>query len=129
MSVEVLREEGSQPLLRDLGQYRTSGLLLGRSCAVSRGHKAVTAEDLRHARAGALDRLARVAEALAEELAVFTQRLDHVLEPLTRKGDRPLLGVSDGVGDRIVDPRDVRRPLGPPAADLQPIAVALPGAL
>src|SRR5439155_17564701 len=52
-----------------------------------------------------------------------------VLEPLSRKRDCPLLGVANGIGDRVVDPRDVRRPLGPPAADLQPFAIALASAL
>ena len=39
------------------------------------------------------------------------------------------MGVADGVGDRVVDPGDVRRPSDPAAADLQPLAVAVAGAL
>src|SRR5438093_6165619 len=124
MSVEVLREEGSRLLLRPPGQYRTSGLLVGRSRAVAGSDEAVAAQELGHARAGALDHLAGVAEALTHELPVLPLRLDHVLEPLARQRDCPLLGVANSVGDRVIDPRDVRRPLGPPAAELQPIAVS-----
>src|SRR5437870_3118574 len=128
MSVEALREAGSLRPPQSSREYWTEGLLLARSGAVPGSDEAVAAEELRHARAGALDRLARVAEALAHELPVLPLRLDHVLEPLARKRDCPLLGVANSVGDRVVDPADVRRPLGPPAAHFEQIAVALAGA-
>src|SRR5438093_4592104 len=129
MSVEVRRKEGSTQPPKISCEYWMRGLLVAGSCAVSRGDEAVAAQELRHARSRPLYCLAGVAKALAHQLAVLPLRLDDVLEPLAGKGDRALLGVTNGVGDRVVDPRGIRRPLGPAAANFEPIAVALAGAL
>src|SRR6266550_2458449 len=128
VALQARREEGRRLLRASRSIGRVDGLLLVRRGAVAGGDQTVAAEELRHPRAGSLDRLARVAEALAHELPVLPLRLNHVLEPLSRKRDCLLLGVANSVGDRVVDPRDVRRPLRPPAAHCEQIPVALAGA-
>src|SRR6266508_188168 len=97
VALQARREEGRR-VLPASPTYRARGLLVRRG-AVGRGRvavssgsdEAVAAQELRDARAGALDRLAGIADTLAEELAVFALRLDDVLEPLARKSDRALL--------------------------------------
>ena len=114
----ALRGIPSERLL--LGGGLVGGGLVWRGPVTIPGRdEAVAAQELRHARACALNDLSGVAETAAQELAVLPLRLDGVLQPLTGKRERARLAVADRVGDGVVDAGDVRRVRDPAPADLK----------